>query len=298
MRTTALIEIALTGAIALSLAGCGRGAPRASNGQQYETRGIVCGVSSDRKTIDIQHEDIPGFMPSMTMPFAVRDSKEAANLRVGDAISFRLTVTSNDFWIDRINKIPADQFRVAKARVTPGPVKESGGPRLREGDQMPLFTLTNQDGERITRDTFRGEPFVLTFVFTRCPIPNFCPRMSNNFSELQRAIESGQGTLAKLRLLSITLDPAFDTPAILKQYAKAHDADPKIWNFVTGGSSEIDALTHAFSVFVQSEGGTISHGLATALVDKDGNIDKIWRGNGWTPAEVIGEIGRHENADD
>lgn len=155
---------------------------------------------------------------------------------------------------------------------------------------MPAFSLTNQEGEAITVETFRGQPFILTFIFTRCPIPNFCPRMTNNFSELQNLIETGDGAVARTRLLSITLDPEFDTPQILKEYGAHSNADPKVWNLATGSSEQIDKLTQSFSVYRQTEGGTISHGLATALVSPDGKVVKIWRGNGWTPSEVIAAI--------
>ena len=155
---------------------------------------------------------------------------------------------------------------------------------------MPVFNLTNQNGEPISLDSFRGRPFVLTFIFTRCPLPNFCPRMSNNFEELQTAIEDGGDALAKTRLLSITLDPDYDTPGVLKDYGAFHHADQRIWIFANGDEKEIDALTRAFSVYRQTEGGTISHGLATALIDKDGKIAKLWRGNAWTPAEVTEAI--------
>jgi protein SCO1/2 len=155
---------------------------------------------------------------------------------------------------------------------------------------MPVFNLTNQNGEPISLDSFRGRPFVLTFIFTRCPLPNFCPRMSNNFEELQTAIKDGGGALAKTRLLSITLDPDYDTPGVLKDYGAFHHADQRIWIFANGDEKEIDALTRAFSVYRQTEGGTISHGLATALIDKDGKIAKLWRGNAWTPAEVTEAI--------
>ena len=158
---------------------------------------------------------------------------------------------------------------------------------------MQSFSLTNQNGEHISLDTFRGHPFVLTFVFTRCPLPNFCPRMSNNFEELQAAIKTGRGTLATTRLLSITLDPVFDTPEVLKSYAGYHHADPQTWSFATGDEKEVESFTRAFSVYRQTEGGTISHGLATALIDKKGKIAKLWRGNAWKPDEVIEEIEKH-----
>ena len=282
-------RILLASCVALALLSCGRSSNSDERADHYDTRGVVRGFSPDRSTIEIQHENIPDFMPSMTMPFVTRDPKQIAELRTGDAISFRMAVTKKDFWIENVKKIRREDVNVAEPKRT-SPVSADRDARLTEGDKMPPFTLTNQNGERISLDTFHGNFFVLTFVFTRCPVPNFCPRMSNNFEELQEAIKSGTGTLATTRLLSVTLDPAYDTPKVLSDYAGFHHADSKIWSFATGDEKEIDSLTRAFSVYRQNEGGTISHGLATALINKEGKIDKIWRGNAWTPAEIIKEI--------
>lgn len=279
--------------LAIALLGCGRSSNSDERADHYDTRGVIRGFSPGRSTIEIEHENIPGFMPSMTMPFVAHDPNEIADLKTGDAISFRMTVTQKDSWIDHVKKIRREDVNIAEPKRTPAVSAESGA-RLKEGAKMPPFDLTNENGERISLDTFRGQPFVLTFVFTRCPLPNFCPRMSNNFEELQTAIKDGSGTLAKTRLLSITLDPGYDSPKVLGDYAAFHHADRKIWSFATGDEKQIDSLTSAFSVYRQTEGGTISHGLATALIDKDGRIDKVWRGNAWTPAEVIEAI-RAEN---
>jgi protein SCO1 len=292
MPRNSSIKIAVAACFAVAFLGCEREAKSDAGAEHYETRGVVRGFSPDRSTIEIQHENIPDFMPSMTMPFSAHDQKEIADLKLGDAISFRMTVAKTDFWIDHVKKIRREDVNVAEPKATPS-VSPEVGSRLHEGDQMPQFSLTNQNGERIALDTFRGRPFVLTFVFTRCPLPNFCPRMSNNFEELQTAIKTGSSALATTRLLSITLDPAFDTPEVLKSYAGYHHADRQNWTFATGDEKEIEELTRAFSVYRQTEGGTISHGLATALVDKDGKIEKIWRGNMWKPDEVIEEIKRH-----
>lgn len=286
-------KILLAGCVALALIGCGRSTNSKASAEHYETRGVVRGFSPDRQTIEIEHENIPGFMPSMTMPFVARDPKEITDLQTGDGISFRVMVTQKDFWIDHVKKIRREDVHLAEPKRTPAVSAESGT-RLKEGDKMPPFELTNQDGERSSLETFRGQAFVLTFIFTRCPLPNFCPRMSNNFEELQTAIKGGSGALAETRLLSVTLDPDYDSPKVLSDYGAFHHADRKIWSFATGGEKQIDSLTHAFSVYRQTEGGTISHGLATALIDKDGRIDKIWRGNAWTPDEVIKAI-RAEN---
>jgi cytochrome oxidase Cu insertion factor (SCO1/SenC/PrrC family) len=156
-------------------------------------------------------------------------------------------------------KIRREDVNVAEPKPTPA-ISAEGGARLKEGGEMPPFSLTNQNGERISLNTFRSKPFVLTFVFTRCPVPNFCPRMANNFEELQMAIKTGSGALAKTLLLSITLDLGFDTPQVLSAYAASHQTDPKVWTFATDHEQEIDALTRAFSVYRQTEGGTISQG--------------------------------------
>jgi protein SCO1 len=290
MQTFQLKRLAIMGCVLLAVTGCNRATTEApnSNERHYDARGIIRGLAPTARSVDIEHEDIRGFMPSMRMPFAVRDPKQIAGMRIGDAISFRLTVTDDDSWIDQVRKISADEVRLPAPVAPPKTKSASDSERLREGDKIPAFELTDQNGEGITAETFRGHPFVLTFIFTRCPIPNFCPLMSKNFNELQTAIKNGSGALAQTRLLSISFDPDFDTPQILKAYADHEQADRKIWAFATGEKSKI--LTRAFSVYVQAEGGTISHGLATALINEDGKIARIWRGNGWRPSEVIGEI--------
>ena len=285
MRKTGLLKIAVPICAVLALLGCGHGD---ENGLHYEVRGVIRGISPDRTTLEIQHEDIPNFMPSMTMPFLARDTKEIDDLKLGDAIAFRMTVTQKDFWIDHIKKLRRENVAVREPKPKPTPDNQST--RLKEGDTLPNFSLSDQSGKPITAETFRGQPLVLTFIFTRCAVPNFCPRMTSNFSELQTLIKSENGPAGKAHLLSVTLDPAFDTPQILKQYGAHSNEDPNVWSLAGGDPKEIDALTQAFSVYRQTEGGTLSHGLATVLVDRNGKIVKIWRGNAWKPEEVISEI--------
>lgn len=155
---------------------------------------------------------------------------------------------------------------------------------------MPEFHLIDQEGKPINRENFLGHPLLLTFIFTRCPLPNFCPRMSQNFAELQKSIKTSSAPLSSTRLLSVSFDPSHDTPAVLRQYAQGENADPAVWTFATGEPAKVQKLTEAFSVLVQPEGGTISHSLATALIDENGKIEKIWRGNGWKPEEVLEQI--------
>jgi protein SCO1/2 len=268
--------------------GCGRNAaPVEKPAYQYQARGLVRGLPSDHKSIEIEHEDIPGFMPSMTMPFEVRDEKELDHLQIGDAVAFRLNVTQSDSWIDQVKKIDRGEVHLPQHAATSAQLDTAKSERLHEGDAMPDFTLTDENGKPVTLQSFHGHPFILTFIFTRCPLPNFCPRMSANFAELQKMIRNSAGPVAETRLLSISFDPEHDTPEILQEYGEHAGADFGIWSFASGEPAEIARLTKGFSVLVQPDSGTISHSLATALIDRNGKIRKIWRGNGWKPAEVI-----------
>lgn len=268
------------------LAGQDRGASR-----EYRVRGIVRGLLPDQKTVNIQHEEIPGFMAGMTMPFTLRNPKDYATLKVDDGISFRLTVTDKDSWIDELERIDPKDVEVSSAAAAPpAMLSPKSSTRLRPGDVVPDFTLTDQNGQTITRSTFSGKPLVLTFIFTRCPIANFCPLMNKNFAQLQDAIKAGPDSLHGARLLSISFDPNFDTPAVLREYAAKEQADQNIWKFATGPTSQTKELTSVFSVFIQPEAGTISHGLATALIDAKGRVVEIWRGNGWKADEVLAKL--------
>ncbi|MBA3961577.1 MAG: SCO family protein [Chthoniobacterales bacterium] len=281
-------HFALACALALCLAACGRSNTSDTDARHYDVRGIVRGFAPDRATVEIEHETIPEFMPSMTMPFSARNPKEIALLRIGDAIAFRLEVTAKDFSIANVTKIDATEVHLPKGAAASLPASASEGPqRLKEGDALPAFNLTIEAGEKITVETLRGHPTVVTFIFTRCPMPNFCPLISKKFAELQSTIKSARGATAETRLLSITIDPQFDTPAVLTQYAQHENADSNIWKFATGEPAQIDELTKAFAVYRQTEGGTISHGLTTALISPAGKVAKLWRGNGWTVDEVV-----------
>lgn len=251
----------------------------------YEMKGRIVDFAPGQTAVTIDHEDVPGFMPAMVMPFNVKDRAVVAGRRPGDAVSFRFVVAQKDSWIDQMETIEASRLHLVK--TTP-PTPAAAVRRLREGDLMPEFNLVDQDGRPLTRENFAGEPVILTFIFTRCPVPNFCPLMTSNFEELQRRISPS--TAPKAKLLSISFDSDFDHAPVLKAYAEAHGADPTVWNVAGGDHEEIAKLTGAFSVHTQKEGGTISHGLCTVLVNRSGTIVAIWRGNGWSPAEVFDRL--------
>ena len=292
-----LVLVALFTAATLTLGACDRTEPTNAGGErQFTVRGAIRGIAPDGRTLEIEHEAIPNYRPAMTMPFTARNAADAKDLKIGDAVEFRMVVDDKEALIDQIRKIDAAQLNLPTPAASVRKAPAQASTRWRAGDMLPPFRLTNEKGEQIGSDTLRGRPYVLTFIFTRCPIPNFCPLMNKNFAELQNAIKSGDGKVAETKLLSISFDPEFDTPAVLKEAAQHENADPAIWSFATAPRPQIEQLTKGFSVMVQPEGGSISHGLATALVDANGRIVEIWRGNGWKPGDVLQKLGELSTA--
>jgi protein SCO1/2 len=259
--------------------------------RRFSTRGILRSIGFAEKTVTVEHEDIPGFMPAMTMPFNVKSMNELEPLRAGDAISFDLVVKGRESWIEGIKKIAPGELRLpdSKQKATEaGKTHE----RLKEGDRMPDFHLIGETGQPISRATFGGKPLVLTFIFTRCPLPDYCPLMIDNFRDVRAALANDPVARENVQFLSISLDPEYDTPQVLAEYARRVAPDRTNWRFATGAPEEVAKLAAAFSVRTQREMGTISHGLCTAVIRPDGIIDRIFRGNGWKPAELTEALQR------
>ncbi|OAM90053.1 SCO family protein [Termitidicoccus mucosus] len=259
----------------------------------FDVTGIVRARLDDGQLV-IAHDEIPGYMGAMTMAFTPAGPEEAAGVAVNDRVRFRLRVNGG--------RSRAEAFVVTGRAAAPGkPATSSQGGarrgRLREGDAVPAFSLFDERGQPLTAEALRGRLTIVTFIFTRCPVPEYCPAISRKFDQLQPAVRKGlpAESAAKVRLLSITLDPEFDRPDILKAYGEAMGADPAIWNFATGEKAEIDALVKAFAVYRENNGVTLDHTLATALIGPDGRVADIWRGNGWTVDEVIASLRKAAN---
>src|SRR5947209_4613917 len=189
---------------------------QSTNLKVFQVKGLVISVKSKEKSVEVKHEEIPGYMPAMTMPFDVKDTNELAGIASGDSITFRMLVTDTEGWIDQIRK--------TSPATTNGPPKT--GPfrlvhevvPLGEGDPLPDYHFTNQLGQAISTAQFKGKALAITFLFTRCPFPNFCPLMANHFAEAQKKLLSMPGAPTNWHLLTISFDPEFDKPAILKSY--------------------------------------------------------------------------------
>jgi protein SCO1/2 len=251
----------------------------------FEVLGHIRGIDTGNKTIRITHEEIPDYMPAMTMPFPVKDVTLLNGLAAGDSVQFELAVTDDDSWIARIEKIhmntPSDSATTEQSTVS---LQDRQAERVQVGEIVPDFKLTDQNGRVIRLNDFRGKAVVLTFIYTRCPLPNFCPLMSKNFSQLEERL-SVEFT-NRYQLLSVSMDPDFDTPQVLKEYAERYNANAKDWRFATGDSEQIKFVAGLTGLYYVRENGLISHDLRTALIGPDGRLVHLWISNVWTPYEV------------
>jgi len=249
-------------------------------------RGIIREVQPADSTVVIEHEDVPGFMPAMTMPFNLRNEADFEKLTPGKAVEFELVTTDDDSWIRNIRGIDVSSVKLPEKKKVAA-VKGKKSTRLDEGDHMSDFKLTDQNGKTINRESFAGKDLLVTFIFTRCAVPDFCPRMSSHFAEIESAVMDDPDLADRVRLLSISFDPEYDTPEVLKKYSEKHSVKPDLWTFASGSASQTEELTRAFAVYTETADGTINHGLTTAWIGPDGTVRKLWRGNAWKPEEVL-----------
>jgi protein SCO1 len=258
--------------------------------QIFQVKGLVVEVTPAEKTIRIRHDEIPGYMEPMTMVFDVRDTNELAGLEAGHTVAFRMLVTEKDGWIDQIKKLNVPKPLSTLPANAPIRIVRDVEP-LNPGDALPEYHFTNHLGQAVSLGQFRGQALAISFIFTRCPFPKFCPLMSSNFQELQGLLIKNPNAPTNWHLLTISFDPAYDTPERLAAYAAKHRADPARWSFLTGELIDVTALAEQVGLqFWRDEGGGINHNLRTMVVDAQGRVQTILRENKWTPEELAGEI--------
>jgi protein SCO1/2 len=278
--------IAFSLALALIAGACGGSADR----REYTLQGQILSIAPDHKEANIKHEEIKGFMSAMTMPYKVRDQKEFADLTPGDLVNATLVVVSNDAYLKDVKKV--GNAPLEKPAASSAPSASSGFELLKNGEPVPNVKFVNQDGHDVEFNSFKGKAVVVTFIYTKCPMPTFCPLMDRHFATIQAKLKEKKNDL-DVQLLSVSFDPATDTPPVLKQHAQTLAADPKIWSFVTGDRDDIDQWASRFGVSVaraMNDPGNITHNLRTALVDRQGNLVQTYTGNEWTPEQVLADI--------
>lgn len=274
----------------LNLSGC---APkRSATEKRYDLAGKVVAVEKDKKIVTVAHEDIKNLMPAMTMEFSVPAAwVYDVPLVAGDQITATLIVDGLKMWLEDvvISKESSDSSGgEGAARIEAKP-----------GDEVPDYRLVNQDGKAIRIKDYRGKALLLTFIFTRCQMTDQCTLMSNNFAAIDQELQKQPELRAKTHLLSVSFDPEYDTPKVLRSYGAAFtgkytDEHFAHWEFASGSADEVKGIAQFFGLRYTKDAETgqdqIIHSLRTALIGPDGKIVKAYRGNEWKPDEVLKEI--------
>jgi protein SCO1/2 len=285
--------------LALVLAGCSKTPkpgstaadstqPQATDRQVFQVKGVVQEIQAVESKAVIRHEEIPDYMPAMTMSLDVKNTNELAGLAPGDEITFDMVVTEDDGWIENIKKTGLVTNVTAKPRPSTRLVRDVEP--LSVGDKMPDYTFTNALGEKVSFSDFPGQAHAFTFIFTRCPFPTFCPRMNANFAETFNLLKNNPNAPTNWHLFSITIDPDYDTPERLKAYSSYYNPDPQKWDWLTAAMIDIDAITEQVGLVFAFENNTINHNLRTVVVDRTGTIRQIHWGNEWKPEDLAQQI--------
>jgi len=255
--------------------------------RSFEARGVIKELWTDSRTVLVQHEAVAGYMPAMTMPFKVLDSNELAGLRAGDRISFRLRVSDTESWIDDITRTGSVHAREQVRSVEPARIQpESSRPR------HPLlnFKFTNELGQPVALGDFRGQTLALSFFFTRCPIPDYCPRLSKNFQEAAKRLSAVPGGPTNWHFLSVSFDTDFDNPRVLKAYAEQYHYDPTHWSFLTGPAEQISQLARMSDVTFEHDGASFNHNFRTLIIDAAGHLQTVFPTGGDLSQAIAEEI--------
>lgn len=256
----------------------------------FETKGRVTGFTDGGETVYLEHEAIKGFREAMASPFQVESPAMTDSLDIGDAVRIRFSAGLGQPQITDLQTLPDNALPQNPAAKEAENASGKSSAALEVGEKVPDLSLVNQGGNEIRLSDFRGQALFLTFIYTECPLPDFCPLMSKQFAALQPKLKEVFGKEA--HLLSISFDPETDTPPVLREYGRRYTDDFSTWTFATPTSpEELEEAKEAFSITTVEREGEIVHNLVTALISPDGRLVWAWRGNDWTPDDLL-EVAR------
>jgi protein SCO1 len=284
-RRVAATVLAIGLPLFLSLAAC-----RASE-RTYPLRGQILAVNRDRGEIAVKHDAIPGLMPGMTMTFPVADRRALTERVAGDLIEATLVLSDRDTFLRDVRKIGFAEL-TPSAPLTPSAVTAaaSGFELLKEGDPVPDQAFVDETGRTRRLTDWKGRTLAITFIYTRCPIPTFCPMMDRHFAAVQKEVRADRALRDRVKLLSISFDPAYDTPAVLRAHAAKLGAHADTWSFLTGDRDEVVRFAARLGVSITADQPDIAHNLRTAVVGPDGRLARVFTGNDWTPAGLLAAL--------
>jgi protein SCO1/2 len=271
--------------VVLICAGIGVGC-RSAPEKHFSIQGEVISADPAKKLITVKHGDIPGLMPAMTMTYQVAEPKQIETLQPGDKITADLVVSDSKGRLEKIELVSKGDGKTAPGTTQRIPEK---------GDAVPDFALVNQDGKIIRFSNYSGKVLLVTFIYTRCPLPDFCPRMNENFRAVQKLLQEVPGATERAEFLSISFDPEHDTPAVLKHYAslyKRSEAGEKSidWQFAVPSAKDLPEVAQFFGLVYRPEQAQIVHSLSTTVIGPDGKVEKWFADNEWTPADAAQAI--------
>jgi protein SCO1/2 len=253
----------------------------------YPLTGVVREVDRAGGFVTIRHEDIPGLMPAMTMPFAVPGGDIPASVQPGDRVSATLQVKGSDYTLSDLKVIESQAEPVLRLDTSGGTANlRPELPVLKPGDSVPDFSMTTQDGQPLKLSDLRGHVVVLTFIYTRCPVPNFCPLMDRKFGELAAMIQPIPDRANRVRLLSVSFDPEHDTPEALTAHARLRGAREPLWTFAVASHEELRKVAEPLGLKYGPTPNEIIHNLSTAVIGPDGRLARLESGNTWTPEDL------------
>ncbi|HTR42892.1 MAG TPA: SCO family protein [Pseudomonadales bacterium] len=262
-------------------------APTSDAVTSHAASGVMEKIAADRHTATIHNYEIPGYMAEMTMDFPVQDTNELSNVSPGDIITFNVVVGESKSWIQEIKRTG----RTAPVETNDEQTMSDAPADLGPGDRLPDGLLTTEDGRQIHFSDFRGKAVAFTFFYTRCPLPDFCPLMNRNFAAARTLISSTTNAPTNWEFLSISFDPATDTPALLGSYAGLFRGDSSAhWLFAAASTNTLATLAPALDLMIARQGNGISHNLRTVVLDTQGRIYHQFDGNQWTARQLADAI--------
>jgi protein SCO1/2 len=251
----------------------------------FQVNGVITEIGPGSNRVVVNHEAVADYMPAMTMPFHLTQPGQISGLRPGDAIRFQLHVSKDESWIDDVTStLSASSAPIPVSH----PARPTNAPSLNLKD-IPDFALTNELGHRVSLRQFQGQAVALTFFFTRCPIPEYCPRLSRSFADASQQLNSRPNAPTNWHLLSISFDP-LDRPEVLRAYAEHYRYDSNHWTFLTGDPAHLRALTHGFGLSATPEEGIFTHDFRTAVFDANGQLQTLWPFGGDTTQLLVQEL--------
>ncbi len=275
-------RLALAALLAIAIGGCAPKKPADSALRSFDVTGYLESVEPDGQRLLIDHEEIPGFMPQMVMMFNLAQPAEAAKLQPGDQIRFRYHVEPTRSWIDSLQttglrRDPSTHFDLASPSSS----------ALQPGEPLPDYSFLDVAGRTVSLSDYRGSVVALTFVFTRCPVPEYCPAMMRNFGNVDQILKDSPPLPAPWKLVTLSFDPEHDTPEVLQRYGKAFDYDPQNWDLLTSATSEpIEAIARNVGLKYGQRDGSYLHNLRTVVLDPEGRVSRIFTNEDWTPEEL------------